>query len=265
MAATIKPNKLKSALKSVTTAQPIHDCAPRLEKYGASSYYEFHSLSDLVECLDKGTFQLEISAEETATGIKSQLLGRYSTWELGRIKFALMGSALAEKIANNQSIPSLHYSLLKKEDPNYETLVEKSDTHETMQRWMEHVKPHLEAVREKYYPDFSDNVHIPFELKFKKPKPTTTKTKVHDKEGSKEVESVNEDSFDVQKLIAKKGRLLASVKCPWFMDSGAGLNNKLMGLAYMLEKKKYLNAEEKEELARETGSNKRQRTEISKE
>ena len=107
-----------------SSTAPIVDCAPRVEGNGSSLRYEFRSLDDLVECLEKKTFVLDVqtkAAEDFASSGKLGIFlkGKYSDHGLGNIYCALKRDVIEERTSIGGTTPSLHYELLDMNARNY--------------------------------------------------------------------------------------------------------------------------------------------------
>ena len=247
--------KQPKVISPLISTKPVVDISPRVESSGNSLRYEFRSFEDLVACCQKGTFVLETRVvddkfEETGR-INATIQGRYSDGGLGNIYIGLKTNTLDSKIPYGSSIPSLHYSFLQPSDKDYAKRSLTEDTQEVFQQWNEFIRPQLNAIMAKYFPQFTESLHVGKDLKFKLPKGSTVKR--YTENGEETLEEV----FKIDDHMKSRGKLMVKVGVPWFMDSRGGLQNKLMGVSYSLARIKYLTDEEKKVIEEEKASVKR--------
>jgi hypothetical protein len=235
---------------SIATAQPCVDPSPRVEGSGTSLRYEFRSFDDLVYCLERGTFVLDLQVKvsekfETDGKVNLFLKGRYSDHGAGSIYCALKRDMLEEKLTPGALVPSLQYNLLETSARNYNQRKETEDTQEVYSRFLKFLEVPMSVVRAKYFPEHSESLHIPKFLKFKMPKGSVTKR--ISKEGGVEQE-IKED-FSVVNHVQGPGKLMVRLNSPWLMEQ-KNLQNMMMGVALTLARWKYLTDEEKAAYAR---------------
>lgn len=229
---------------SFSSATPKVDCAPRVEGQGPSLRYEFRSFDDLVECLEKGTFVLDVQTKAAEdfdqTGkLAIYLKGKYSDHGLGNIYVALKRDVIEERTNVGSSTPSLHYDLLAMDARNYNVRKESEDTQESYNRFLGFLGALLSEVRAKYFPTHSEALHMPKTLKIKAPKITATTKKIT----KTEVHEAKEE-FNLAAHVQRDGKLMLKVGSPWLMMNKA-LQNIMMGVTLNLARIKYMTDEEK--------------------
>lgn len=265
---------------SFSSAAPKVDCAPRVEGQGSSLRYEFRSFDDLVECLEKGTFSLDVQTKaaedfEQSGKLFIYLKGRYSDHNVGNIYVALKRDVIEERTSVGATTPSLFYELLDSSARNFNVRKEVEDTQEMYNRFLGFLGALLSEVRAKYFPNHSESLHMPKTLKIRAPKVTSTTKKIT----KTEVHETKED-FNLSGHVQREGKLMLKLGTPWLMMNKA-LQNIMMGLTLNLARIKYMTDEERavrakrledkkkeEEKAeearkrREAGSNKKARTSV---
>lgn len=232
------------AKASFSSATPKVDCAPRVEGQGSSLRYEFRSFDDLVECLEKGTFVLDVQTKaaedfEASGKLFIYLKGKYSDHGEGNIYVALKRDVIEERTSVGASTPSLHYELLGMDARNYNARKETEDTQESFNRFLGFLGTLLSGVRAKYFPNHSEALHMPKILKIKAPKITATskkftKTEVHE----------TKEEFNLSAHVQKEGKLMLKLGSPWLMMNKA-LQNIMMGVTLNLARIKYMTDEER--------------------
>jgi hypothetical protein len=240
---------------SITTAVPLVDVAPRVEGSGTALRYEFRCLDDLVTCLEKGTFVLDLAvkaddkfSENGRLGLF--LKGRYSDHGVGMIYFGLKKDVLQDRVNPGSTTHTLHYELLEQGARNYNTRKEIEDTVETYARFLRFVEEPMSRVRAQYYPDHSESLHIPKILKFKAPKGEQSKTI------SKDRVDTDQKEFNIVDYVQSEGKVMVRVNLPWLLEQ-KNLQNMMIGVSLSLARWKYLTDSEKVAIARRKEDKKR--------
>lgn len=245
------------------TFTPNMGCAPRVEGGVGTLRYEFRSLRDLVACLEDNTLKLIVhhigeTGPDGKVKVKMWLKGKYSDRAEGNVYWAMASDIVKEgsELKGTKVVPVLTYSLLSFSDHDYVARAAKEDTFEHYRAVMEHLAPQLSAIRNKFYPTWTESIHTPRKLKFNMPKGGGTKTYIKGKPIEEEA------AFNLKEHIDAPGRLMVLMGAPWLLtQTNPNVENVMMGLSNSLARIKYYTDEEREEMQQQRKAIKRAREE----